>query len=152
MVSLAYGWARWDTGWGGKLGSFWPGEPDHLDAFQQGISVQVAAQSHGECLEPCSSLSCSLWPGSDVFSELMPLRHTPAWFMWTLDWVRSVKEGSVTASSCFHLVDPVCFIHRPSSAIVITLFVLERVAFSIFVLSQKMVLLFYFHHDFFHRC
>lgn len=50
-----------------------------------------------------------------------------------------MKDGSVTASSCFHLVDPVCFIHLPSSAIVITLFVLERVAFPIFVLSQKMV-------------
>lgn len=139
MVSLAYGLAGWDTGWGGKLESSWPDEPDHLDAFQEGIFVQLAAQSQGECLEPCSCLSCSLWPGSDVFSELMPLRHTPAWFMWTLDWVRSVKEGSVTASSCFHLVDPVCFIHLPSSAIVITLLVLEGAAFLIFVLSHKMV-------------
>lgn len=49
-----------------------------------------------------------------------------------------MREGSVTASSCFHLVDPVCFIHLSSSAIVITLFVLEGVTFPIFVLSQKM--------------
>lgn len=39
MVRLAYGLAGWNTGWVGKLGSFWPDEPDHLDAFQQGISA-----------------------------------------------------------------------------------------------------------------
>lgn len=40
---LAYGLARWNTGWVGKLGSFWPDEPDHLDAFQQGISASCCS-------------------------------------------------------------------------------------------------------------
>lgn len=53
ILSHTNGQARWDAGWGGKLESLGPGEPDHLDAFQQGISLQVAAQSRGECLEPC---------------------------------------------------------------------------------------------------
>jgi len=52
--------------------------------------------------------------------------------------VSLVKEGSVTASSCFCLVDPVCFIRMPFSVVVIILFVLEGVVF-IFVISQKTV-------------
>lgn len=50
-----------------------------------------------------------------------------------------MKEGNVTASSCFRLLDPVRFIHMPFSAIVIILFVLEGVVSLIFVISQKMV-------------